>query len=309
MPDWNAATADLTDAEYATGFIPVRVPGTPDAFKEAPLSRIVSEDSTGQVGIGTTTPTRKLEVYGGHTDTVARLYSSGLNDDANDATLDLFASHPGLSFTGAGIGCNLNKHPTAGKRRSALAAGYIEFHDNGDFHVANAAPGGALSLKLRIAVAGHWLPGSDNAVGLGGAALRFAVVYAGTGTINTSDRRDKSRIGAIPDEWLDAWGEVEWARYKFRAATRSKGAEVARWHIGAVAQQVHEAFAARDLDAFAIGLCCFDEWDDDDAAGVKAGDRWGLRYDECFAIEAAWQRREMARLHARLAALEAAAGD
>lgn len=36
-----------------------------------------------------------------------------------------------------------------------------------------------------------------------------------------------------------------------------------------------------------------------------AGDRWGLRYDECFAVEAAWQRREIQRMAERLAALEA----
>lgn len=42
-----------------------------------------------------------------------------------------------------------------------------------------------------------------------------------------------------------------------------------------------------------------------------AGDLWGLRYVECLALEAAWQRREIARqrernnaLHERLTVLE-----
>ncbi|MFV3561726.1 hypothetical protein ACNJFJ_21495, partial [Mycobacterium tuberculosis] len=46
-------------------------------------------------------------------------------------------------------------------------------------------------------------------------------------------------------------------------------------------------------------------------AGVPArpaGDRWGLRYDECQAIEAAYQRRRIAQLEAAVAALSAEHG-
>ena len=80
--------------------------------------------------------------------------------------------------------------------------------------------------------------------------------------------------------------------------------------------------AARGLDALEYGLCCHESWDakpaviDADGAivdpAVKAGDIWTLRYDEAFAFEAAWNRRELGRtkaelndIKARLAALEA----
>jgi Chaperone of endosialidase len=150
-------------------------------------------------------------------------------------------------------------------------------------------------------------PISDNAKSLGYSSQRFSVVYAGTGSINTSDEREKENISAIPDEWLDAWADVEWCRFMFKGGKR--------WHIGLVAQRVHAAFAAHGLDAFEIGLCCFDQWNErrvpemtvneaGEAAPTgkeliekEAGDRWGLRYDECFAIEAAWHRRELTRLH------------
>lgn len=157
-------------------------------------------------------------------------------------------------------------------------------------------------------------PGGDNSQSLGAGSFRWSTVYAATGSINTSDRDDKEQIGSIPDEWLDAWADVEWSRFKFKGGSR--------WHVGLVAQQVHEAFAANDIDAFDIGLCCFDEWEaidaidevlDDEGNIVTpfqparpAGSRWGLRYDECFAIEAAYQRRMIAAQEARLAALEAA---
>lgn len=156
-------------------------------------------------------------------------------------------------------------------------------------------------------------PGTDNTLTLGAGGARWSTVYAGTGTINTSDRREKRKIGAIPDEWLDAWGEVEWRRFKFKDGSR--------WHTGLVAQDVRDVFARHGLDAQEIGLLCFDEWEAVRAVrakhdrkgrliryampGRRAGNRWGLRYNECEAMEAAWQRREIARQEKRIAALEA----
>ena len=168
--------------------------------------------------------------------------------------------------------------------------------------------------RWRVETAGNFRPGSDNAYSLGTAAGRASVVYAATGSINTSDKRLKRDIGAIPDEWLDAWGAVEWCRFKFKDGER--------WHVGLIAQQVRDAFAERGLDATAIGLICYDEWEARPAirekhnrkgelirlarAGEKAGNRWALRYDECEAMEAAWQRRELANLRAELAELKQA---
>lgn len=186
-------------------------------------------------------------------------------------------------------------------------------------------------VEIFTAVPGAIRSGADNARTLGEAAFRFSTVFAGTGTINTSDERDKRDIGAIPDDWLDAWGEVEWVRYKFIGGNR--------WHTGLVAQQVHASFAKYGIDAFEIGLCGFDQWDDIvepiyetvmktrtvelDGEEIEeeyhevidtgetrivraAGDRWNIRPSECEAMEAAWQRRKMNRLEARLAALEGA---
>lgn len=181
-----------------------------------------------------------------------------------------------------------------------------------------------------------FIASSDNSKALGAPSRRFSTVYAATGSINTSDERVKEDIGAIPDDWLDAWGDVEWSRFKFVDGNR--------WHVGLIAQRVHAAYGARNLDAFEIGLCCYDEWKAEFAQTFEsrvvreavttpegrilepekvedfpkekvetssAGDRWGLRYDECFAMEAAWQRRELKRaaeartaLEARIAALE-----
>lgn len=214
----------------------------------------------------------------------------------------------------------------------------------GKFHIQRGTSAAWINA-FSIDNSGHVNAGVDNTQTLGSASLRWSVVYAGTGTINTSDERAKTDIGEIPNAWLDAWADVQWQRFKM--------IDGKRWHVGLVAQQVHAAFAAHDLDAFEIGLCCFDKWDEvrepiyatrsiteqyeapsdeiyksgprkgepkmetlereieesydtgETRVTLEAGDRWGLRYDECQAIEAAWQRREISRLHAALAALGA----
>lgn len=171
--------------------------------------------------------------------------------------------------------------------------------------------GSDLVEVYRFETGGAFRPASDNAQSAGTAAYRFSVVYAGTGSINTSDRRAKQQIGDVPDEWLDAWADVEWVRYKFDEAVATKGAD-ARWHIGLIAQQVRDAFATHGLDAMALGLLCHDQWEaapaSPDELPQEAGERWGLRYDECQAIEAAYQRRRIAQLEAKVAALSAQHG-
>mgnify|MGYP001550240130 CR=1 FL=1 len=184
---------------------------------------------------------------------------------------------------------------------------------------AGGSLGAAISIVRstgEMSIGGNLLPTSDNARTLGSSSFRWSTVYAGSGTINTSDARLKRDIGEVGDGLLDAWSEVSWSRYRFIDAWEAKG-EGARWHIGLIAQQVRDAIDARlgEGAAVTLGLVCHDRWDaldeerDEDGhvtrPGRAEGDRWGLRYEECLAVEAAWQRRRMARIEARLDALEA----
>lgn len=149
---------------------------------------------------------------------------------------------------------------------------------------------------------GRFTPGKDNVNPLGAPTERFSHIFVGSGTISTSDARAKSKVGPIPEAWLDAWEAVAWCRYRLDGGRRA--------HAGLVAQAVRDAFAARGIDAADLGLLCHDEWpeerDEDGVVVRAAGDRWGLRYDECFALEAASTRRRLDRLEARFARLEAA---
>jgi len=337
--------ADASVSERDSGYVLVRVPGSPDVLKEAPVSGFVTKNGDGNVGFGVTPTTggygRGVQLNDAGDGCVNTLWSQAINTDDRRFSLANNAYNGGVSlwkYSRTGASAALYE-TTAGCHRFFTAA------------VGTAGANITWVERLQIEQSGHVLAGADNSQTLGGAAKRWSVVYAGSGAINTSDERSKTDIGEIPDAWLDAWAGVEWRRYKFIDGNR--------WHVGLVAQQVHAAFAAHDLDAFEIGLCCFDAWEEqrepiyeavtktrkasrteqipagEDENGkplyklievafdeeyeesidtgktrvtLEAGDRWGLRYDECQAIEAAFQRRALARMAARLAALETVGG-
>ena len=106
-------------------------------------------------------------------------------------------------------------------------------------------------------------PNVDNVYDYGAANFRGRTAYFGTGSINTSDARHKPIQEQIPDAVLDAWAVVDWRTwFKFDDAIAIKGEDGARWHFGLIAQRVEEVFSAHGIDAFSLGLLCYDEWED-----------------------------------------------
>lgn len=65
----------------------------------------------------------------------------------------------------------------------------------------SVTPNGSTALIARLTLDqdGTLRPAIDNANSLGKAAFRFSEVYAATGTINTSDAREKTPLAPIPD--------------------------------------------------------------------------------------------------------------
>lgn len=157
-------------------------------------------------------------------------------------------------------------------------------------------------------------PLTTNAYSLGTGNYKYTAVYATNGSIQTSDERFKHDIDFIPDAVLDVWESVEWKQFRMLDSVQKKGRASARVHAGAIAQQIQKAFADAGLDVSAYGFFCHDEWEqtqelrDGDGQVVvpynPAGDSYALRYDEALCIEAAYLRRENARLKARIASLE-----
>lgn len=214
----------------------------------------------------------------------------------------------------------------------------LEFYVDGTPVAGQYVPAGARLLvvrdsdktrvtAMRFRSSGNIEAGTDNTSTMGGASFRWSTIFAGTGTINTSDAREKTAPLPIDDSVLDAWGDVSLVTFKWLNATQEKGEDVARWHFGVIAQQVRDAFAAHGMDGTRFGLLCYDEWGDEyekvlgirdnldtgeqeefDTGEVRlvkaAGNRWGIRPDQCLFLEAAYQRRNQERLLKRIEALE-----
>jgi hypothetical protein len=121
-------------------------------------------------------------------------------------------------------------------------------------------------------------PSADNLYQVGSSGRRWSVVYAGTGTINTSDENLKQDIEALSEAELAVARQIKALikKYRFKDAVEKKGAD-ARIHVGVIAQEVEQAFVDAGLDVRRYGLFCEDELED----GTK---RLAIRYDELLAF-------------------------
>lgn len=138
-------------------------------------------------------------------------------------------------------------------------------------------------------------PGSDGSYNLGNGSLRWDTVYAVTGTINTSDEREKTNISSLSESEKAVAAKLKTLvrSFKFKNAIDKKGND-ARIHFGVIAQDVMEAFKSEGLDPFKYGMICYDKWESlperkDEDGNIKenevsAGDRYGVRYEELFAF-------------------------
>ena len=129
---------------------------------QSATSYLTCSHSTGNVGIGNTAAAtaaiRKLVVAGGHTDTRLQLYSEG-DGATQDASLDLWASEPATSYTGAGVGSNVNGSVGSGKRRVETAGGFINFTPSGDITFSTSIPGnGGFNQALQLGTLGQISP-------------------------------------------------------------------------------------------------------------------------------------------------------
>jgi hypothetical protein len=136
---------------------------------------------------------------------------------------------------------------------------------------------------------------ADNVASCGTAGQRWTQVYAATGSISTSDAREKQQIRELSDQEHGVAVRLKalLRTFKFNDAVAAKG-EAARIHFGIIAQDVKSAFEAEGLVAEDYAVLCYDEWDEqseikDEEGNVSqayrpAGNRYGVRYDELLAL-------------------------
>ena len=129
----------------------------------------------------------------------------------------------------------------------------------------NAATGAAT-------VAATFRPATDNAVTLGGPGARWSAVWAATGTIQTSDIRQKTDIEPT-DLGLDFILELAPVKYRWIVGGNESGAPRAgrRTHYGLLAQQVQVALGGVDFAGHVLA----------DPADPES--EQGLRYDAFIA--------------------------
>jgi len=182
-----------------------------------------------------------------------------------------------------------------------FSVGYVSSGDDmtlgantgaGNFTTVAAGTGGLYMLVGAAsrfqATESQFRPVADNAYSLGNASQRFSVVYAGTGTINTSDAREKTFL-TIEDAETSAALEIKanLRKFKFNDAIESKG-DGARIHFGASAQQVGEILTSHGLTPEDYAFYCYDEWeerqDKDGNVELEAGNRYGIRYEELLSF-------------------------
>lgn len=200
----------------------------------------------------------------------------------NPSTSRLSAS----TFSGAFAGNSLNATSS-----TALNIGTFASTDSINFNF----PAGTSSYTM---TSGAFFPSITGRT-LGNSTNRWGAVFAVNSAIQTSDRNLKTEISEIPDLWLDAWQDVNYVKYKFKDAVALKGISGARWHLGHIAQDIYEAFDRRGLDAFEIGMLCYDSWGesvDQNGNIVPSGEIWSIRPDECQFMELALMRRSIDRL-------------
>ena len=275
------------------------------------------DSTTHYVGIGTNAPETNLHVhYAGKKQIIGKFSNAGSSCLISYATSETSGT--------VCAGASANNYAVRASGGGALAFGYNESQGNveADFDVYQYG-----SRVFRIDSSTSAIcPGGDATQQLGSSSFRYSTIFASTGSINTSDEREKTSIVSPDEALMRAWGKVNFRVFQFRDAVEKKGTD-ARLHVGVIAQQVIEAFESEGLDATRYGLLCYDKWEDEyedvevvdvpevvaeDGAVTPAkthvehrlvtpaGDRYGIRYEEALALEAAYQRWKLQKIEATL---------
>jgi len=307
------ATATANGATFATAAPPNSTIGTQAAFISG---------AKGAYAGGASLPTGQLMVYDTTTNTAGSGGAISFAADCGSGQYTWLAAIDGRrdSATAGNYGGSLNFYvrPVGsynnGPNETITSGGVHQFlngsgtllgqiNQDSGFIAIGIGDSGLMFLntgQLRIIPRKPGTPGSasDNAIDLGDGGSRFRTIYAGTGTINTSDANEKQDFANITEAERRAAVAVKalFKSFRFKDAVAEKG-DAARIHFGVVAQEVRSAFEAEGLDAHRYGLFCSDTWYEVngnrymDAREVTSADagavertRLGVRYDELLSF-------------------------
>ena len=234
----------------------------------------------GRLGVGSLAPYSRLEVRG-----------------ASMAGYSLEFSGPPGSLSGMQMYLGDGNFYHSGYWNSAPGIGAITDPTGVAGTLALAAYGGLAGERSLVAMASHngytgraLSPGADGMVLLGRPELRWSDIHAVSGTINTSDAREKMWLGGMDARERRAGLDIlaELGFFQWTSAITAKGVDVARRHFGVRAQSAFAIMERHGLDWRRYGWCCHDRWED--AEGTH--ERYGIRTDQlCLFLIAALAQR------------------
>ena len=248
--------------------------GTGTAGNNITFTQAMTLDASGNLGIGTASPSDKLSVF-----TSGANLASFTRDLATDVTLSISADNDGTIFATGGV--HNMRFFTNSAERARITAG-------GDFGIGSTSPGARLDVfHDGAAVAGQRIRNTDT-----GSASQNAVVFERNttvvGTITTtntataynqsSDRRLKENIAPSDD-----------------AGPVIDGIEIVKhdWKVGG-----HTRYGVIAQDLYEVAPEAVTAGDD----GEEVEKVWGVDYSKLVPMLV----KEIQSLRARVAALEAA---
>ncbi len=289
--------------------------GSGTAGNAISFTQAMTLTSAGRLGIGQTNPSEALHVSGAiradnGSGSVTSLITTGGGSNfqvvhtSGDATLTL------LNSANAYGGFRLNGSTGSGMVLDSGGDFTFRFGWLKSFSAGPSAPNtlgigtgdtGLMFIPIASAPA-RIIPrnfagtGADNAIDLGDAGSRFRTIFAATGTINTSDAREKTPVTPLTADELTAAAQIAASvgTYQWLHAVEEKGAG-ARHHAGLTVQRAIEIMEANNLNPFDYGFICYDSWQ-----GEEAGDRYSFRMDELSLFIARGQQAIIEQLKSRL---------
>ena len=198
--------------------------------------------------------------------------------------------------------------------------GYTQFMQRGEFTNNKAtssfdisctnSDGTTSQISLNGMLSKSFSPYPDNTISLGTSSNRYSTVYAGSGTIQTSDENYKEDIKDIPIELINAFDCLSPKVFKFKESVELKGNE-ARYHMGYIAQELEQILIDKGLKPSDYAIWCKDEIieysenEEGVITGVPTGTyKQSLRYSDFISLMHASNNRKFNDLNARINKLE-----